>query len=97
VLTSRSEGSSNSVSEYMAMGLPSVVSDIPANRELTDEMVFAPGNANDLAEKIFRLWQDQPLRTRVSREYQEMAAEFSVEKLALRAQSYYSRILSQCP
>jgi glycosyltransferase involved in cell wall biosynthesis len=97
VLTSRSEGSSNSVLEYMAMGLPSVVSDIPANRELTDEVVFVPGNANDLAEKIFRLWQDQPLRTRLSREYQEMAAEFSVEKLALRAQSYYSRILSQCP
>jgi L-malate glycosyltransferase len=97
VLTSRSEGSSNSVLEYMAMGLPSVVSDIPANRELTDEVVFEPGNASDFAEKIFQLWQDQPLRTRLSREYQEMAGEFSVEKLALRAQSYYSRVVSQCP
>src|ERR1700687_2265022 len=97
VLTSRSEGSSNSVLEYMAMGLPSVVSDIPANRELTDEVVFEPGNANDFAEKIFRLWQDQPLRTRLSREYQEMAGEFSLQKLALRAQSYYSRVVSHCP
>ncbi len=97
VLTSKSEGSSNSVLEYMAMGLPSVVTDIPANRELTDEVLFEPGNANELAENIFRLWQDQPLRARLSEEYQETAAEFGLEKLALRAQSYYSRVVSQCP
>jgi L-malate glycosyltransferase len=97
VLTSQSEGSSNSVLEYMAMGLPSVVSDIPANRELTGEVLFTPGDANDFAEKIYRLWQDQPMRARLSKEYQETAAEFGLEKLALRVQSYYSRVVSQCP
>lgn len=97
VLTSRSEGSSNSVLEYMAMGLPSVVSSIPANLELTNEVVFEAGNANDLAEKIFRLWQDEPLRERLSREYVATVSEFGLEQLTLRAQSYYSRVASHCP
>jgi glycosyltransferase involved in cell wall biosynthesis/peptidoglycan/xylan/chitin deacetylase (PgdA/CDA1 family) len=95
VLTSRSEGSSNAVLEYMAMGLPSVLSDIPANRELTLEVLFRPGNAKDLAEKILQLWQDQKMRERLSVEYRELAVEYSIEKFTNRAQSFYSRLASQ--
>jgi glycosyltransferase involved in cell wall biosynthesis len=95
VLTSRSEGSSNSVLEYMAMGLPSIVSDIPANRELLNKVLFQPGNPAELAEKIYRLWQDLSLRACLSKEYREIAAEYSIEKFTVRAQSYYSRMASQ--
>jgi glycosyltransferase involved in cell wall biosynthesis len=95
VLTSHSEGSSNSVLEYMAMGLPSIVSDIPANRELLNEVLFEPGNPADLAEKIYRLWRDPGLRTCLSREYREIAADYSIEKFTARAQNFYNRIASQ--
>jgi len=94
VLTSRSEGSSNSVLEYMSMGLPSIVSDIPANRELLNEVLFQPGNPTDLAEKLYRLWRDLSLRTCLSKEYRETAAEYSIEKFSARAQSYYTRMAS---
>ena len=95
VLTSRSEGSSNSVLEYMSMGLPSIVSDIPANRELLNEVLFQPGNPTDLAEKLYGLWRDLSLRTCLSKQYRDTAAEYSVEKFAVRAQSYYTRVASQ--
>ena len=94
VLTSLSEGSSNSILEYMAMGLPSIVSDLPANRELLDGVLFQPGNPLDLAEKIYRLWLDLSLRTCLSKFSREIAAEYSVEKFSVRAQSYYSRMAS---
>ena len=94
VLTSLSEGSSNSILEYMAMGLPSIVSDLPANRELLKEVLFQPGNPVDLAEKIYRLWQDLSLRTNLSKMSREIAVEYSLEKFSVRAQSYYSRIAS---
>lgn len=94
VLTSLSEGSSNSILEYMAMGLPSIVSDLPANRELLSEVLFQPGNSLDLAEKIYRLWLDLSMRTCLSKLSREIAAEYSVEKFSVRAQSYYSRMAS---
>jgi glycosyltransferase involved in cell wall biosynthesis len=95
VLTSHSEGSSNSVLEYMAMSLPSIVSDIPANRELLDEVIFKTGDATDLAEKILDLWRDEQRRSRLSKEYREIASQYSTEKFTDRAQSYYSRMASQ--
>jgi glycosyltransferase involved in cell wall biosynthesis len=79
----------------MAMGLPSIVSDIPANRELLNKVLFQPGNPAELAEKIYRLWQDLSLRACLSKEYREIAAEYSIEKFTVRAQSYYSRMASQ--
>ena len=92
VLTSRSEGSSNSVLEYMAMAIPSVVSDIPANRELLDQVIFKTDDEVDLADKISYLWQDTASRERLSREYRENALQYGIERFADRAQSFYSRI-----
>lgn len=92
VFTSKSEGSSNSVLEYMAMGLPSVVSDIAPNRELVNGLLFAAGDATDLARKMTELAQDPALRSRLQTEYLATAAQYSLEKFALRAQSYYNRM-----
>jgi glycosyltransferase involved in cell wall biosynthesis/peptidoglycan/xylan/chitin deacetylase (PgdA/CDA1 family) len=94
ILTSHSEGSSNSVLEYMAMGLPTVVSDIPPNRELVDGAFFKPGAARALAEQIEHLWHDAAERSAMSARNVYLAAQFSLEHFALRAQSYYARLAS---
>jgi L-malate glycosyltransferase len=94
VLTSRSEGSSNAVLEYMAMGLPSVVSDLPSNRELVKGLFFAPGDAADLARNLIMLGQNAELCTELRAEYVGTASQFSREKFILRVHTYYSRLMT---
>jgi len=97
LLTSRSEASSNSVLEYMAMGLPVVASDIPGNRDLVNEVFFSAGDAEDLAAKIPSLWNDPGRRARLGEENHRRASEYSLEAFARRAQSYYGKVLAACP
>lgn len=92
VLTSRSEGSSNSVLEYMAVGLPVVLSDIPPNRELLEGVFFQPGDAVDFAEKLMRLWNALSMRAYTADENRQDLAEFSLENMILRAESFYGRL-----
>jgi glycosyltransferase involved in cell wall biosynthesis len=89
LLTSRSEGSSNSLLEYMAMGLPAVVTDLPANRDLVSGVFFEPCNPRDLAEKLFGLWNDRELRAQMQQEYRHQALQYSHEAFARCAQGYY--------
>jgi L-malate glycosyltransferase len=96
LLTSQSEGCSNALLEYMAMGLPAVVSDIPANRELVDEVVFETGNATDLADKLLSLWDDRAQRSRLQCEYRRRAEQYSLETFVQRAQSYYLKLAARC-
>jgi glycosyltransferase involved in cell wall biosynthesis len=96
LLTSRSEGSSNSLLEYMAMGLPSVVSDLPANRELVEGEFFEAGNARELSSRVLSLWQDPKQRARMSGEYRRRAIEFGLDAFAHRAQSYYATLAAEC-
>jgi len=95
ILTSLSEGSSNSLLEYMAMGLPSVVSDIPANRELVSGVLFKAGDPADLADKIKSLCNGAEFRRELSCRYREAAEEFGLEKFSLRTQSFYSRLAAE--
>lgn len=95
LLASLSEGCSNSLLEYMATGLPAVVSDIPANRELVDEVLFEPGNANELADRLLSLWSNLEQRARLQREYRRKAEQFSLEAFVQRAQSYYIKLAAE--
>jgi glycosyltransferase involved in cell wall biosynthesis len=95
LLTSQSEGSSNSLLEYMAMGLPAVVTDLPANRELVGGEFFEAGNARELASRVLALWQDPGRRAQMSGEYRRRAMEFGLEAFARRAQSYYANLATQ--
>jgi L-malate glycosyltransferase len=97
VLTSRSEGSSNSILEYMAMGLPSIVSDIAANRELVSGLLFAPGDVAGLAQGLLRLTRDTAFCAELREEYSRTASEFSMEKFVLRTQDFYSRLAAEIP
>jgi glycosyltransferase involved in cell wall biosynthesis len=93
LLTSRSEASSNAVLEYMAMGLPAVLSDIPGNRDLVDGVFFEPGNAADLARKILGLWHDPDLRQSMHQDYCLRGREHSLEAFSQRAEAYYEGLV----
>jgi glycosyltransferase involved in cell wall biosynthesis/peptidoglycan/xylan/chitin deacetylase (PgdA/CDA1 family) len=95
VLTSHSEGSSNSVLEYMSMNLPSIVSDIPANREVTEALLFTPGDATDLGAKLSLLLRDANLCSQLRAQYKETIEQFSMERFALRAESFYYKLVAE--
>jgi glycosyltransferase involved in cell wall biosynthesis len=57
------------VIEAICCGLPIIVADVEAMRELSDEnaLMFSPGDAEDLGNKIFALGRDDALKVRLSR------------------------------
>jgi glycosyltransferase involved in cell wall biosynthesis/peptidoglycan/xylan/chitin deacetylase (PgdA/CDA1 family) len=95
VLTSLSEGSSNSLIEYMAMGIPTVVSDIPANRELVEGVFFSPGDALDLAHKLIALWKDPVLARSLSARHRDAASICSLDAFTRRAEGFYNRLVTE--
>jgi glycosyltransferase involved in cell wall biosynthesis len=96
VLTSRSEGSSNALLEYMALGLPPVVSDIPPNRELLEGLFFTPGDAQDLAEKVLRLLENRSLATQLSERHRQFVSQFDTEHFLRRAEGFYNQLTPLC-
>ncbi len=94
VLPSHSESSSNALLEYMAMGLPTVVSDIPANRELVESEFFEPGSAAGLAERILWLWNQPEKRQAMAQRNREAALQYSDVTLSQRVQDYYFALAS---
>jgi len=73
------------VQEYMALGLPSVVPDYPANREVITDgrtgMLFEPKNEQELADKLKLLIRDKELRKSIgNKANQEVSRRFTWEK-----------------
>ena len=69
VLPTEGEGMSNALLEAMASGLPCITSDIPVNHELIQNqktgLLFANKDADDLANKLHLLINNQALRQRL--------------------------------
>jgi len=69
VPSAHGEGSSATVKEAWASGLPVIVSDLPSNLELVQPEVnglaFAAGNGRELADAMVRLMRNAPLRERL--------------------------------
>jgi glycosyltransferase involved in cell wall biosynthesis len=86
ILTSGTEGLSNSVLEYMAGGLPVIATDLPANREALGEHPEQPfcklGDSDSLAERLKVLLRDPDLRRELGVRNQRRAlAEFSLDSM----------------
>lgn len=98
VVASRKEGMSNALLEAQAWGLPTVVSDIPANRAVCCEnengLFFPPGNSDVLAEKILFLFSNPAEMQRLGRaSYERMKSNFSREAITRQIQDFYRDLL----
>jgi L-malate glycosyltransferase len=100
VSSSRSEAFSNSILEAMACGCCVVGSRVGGTPELIEDevrgLLFTPGDANQLAEKLLRLIQDAETR----RIFGAAASKFATEKLnieiaAARTMEIYTSILTR--
>ncbi len=100
VLCSHSEGSPNAIMEYMAAGLPSIVTDVGGNGELVEHerfgLVVPPNDIAGLSAAIARLLDDRPLALRMGQAARQRAfAEFGVETQARRYEEFYRELLSK--
>ena len=88
-LTSPSEGFSCALLEAMSAGLPSVVSDIPANRQLVEDAVHGLrvpwSDEHAVCEAFLRLFHDPQLRARMGAAARQRVVDtYSTERVVER-------------
>jgi glycosyltransferase involved in cell wall biosynthesis len=98
VLTSETEGCSNSVLEAMAVGKPVVATDVGGNRELIDEgetgFLVPLGDHEKLAETIIWLLRNPILARAVGQKAKEKTTRrFSLEGMVNQYESLYKEAL----
>jgi len=100
VLSSSSEGFSNSILEYMLAGLPVVASGVGGNPEIIDEgengYLVPPGEPQPLAEKIMALLGDERLRLSLGENARFKVLEnFSLKRMVAEFESCFMRLWGQ--
>ncbi len=99
VLSSESEGFSNSLLEYMATCLPTIATDVGGNREALGEeagILVPPGDAGALAVAIQALVKDPEERARLSNSARERAIRlFNAQDYGPRLVNLYKRLLRE--
>ncbi len=99
ILASDFEGMSNSLMEAMSLGLPCIVSDISANRELITDgetgLLFPLGKCPDLAKLAARVLLDTALADRLGQAARErIATQHKVGQMVAAYESLYRRLLN---
>jgi len=98
VLSSLREGAPISVIEAMMVGVPAVLSDIPALREISDNgkyaLLFQTGDEDDLAAKWISLANDPAERSRLASVARQWALEqFGIETHIANLKRLYSSLV----
>jgi glycosyltransferase involved in cell wall biosynthesis len=98
-LVSPSEGFPCALEEAMSTGLPSVVSDIPANRQLVKHglhgILVSVGDTEKISESIVRLLQDTPLRRRMGDAAREHIIDnYSTNHIVNRYEALFREIVA---
>lgn len=99
VLSSEREGSPISVIEAMMMGVPTVLSDIAALREVSNNAacaeLFRTGDGDDLATKLITLAEKAEYRNRLGAEAKQWATEnFSIGNHIANLIRFYGSVTS---
>jgi glycosyltransferase involved in cell wall biosynthesis len=102
VLSSRSEGFSNSILEYMAAARPVVVTDVGGAREAVEEgrtgHIVAPGDDAAMAARLVALLEDPERARRMGELGRRVVAEkFSCEAQLARTEALYESLLERRP
>ncbi len=97
-LSSRSEGFSNAILEYMAAGLPVVATDVGGNAEAVESgvtgYIVPHGDAAALAEPVIELLLDDALRESMGRAALDRCRRlFEINAVVKRHEEYYQRLL----
>lgn len=95
ILSTRSEGYSNALMEYMAFGLPVIATDILPNREALGEAnipwLFPVGDVQALSQQLKTLCLNEQLRLQTGKENRRQAEQrFSLMKFNLQVQSLFT-------
>jgi glycosyltransferase involved in cell wall biosynthesis len=99
VLTSPSEGFSCALAEAMSAGLPSVVTDIPANAQLVDAgmqgLLVPVGDEKQTADAILDLFRDGARRKSMGDlARRRIVDNYSLEKVADRYEKLFAEVLA---
>jgi len=97
VLSTRREGSPISVIEAMIMGVPAILSDIGALREVSSDgkygVLFRTGDAADLSAKLIALAEEPTRRARLGAKARRWASkEFSIESHIAKLSRLYKSL-----
>jgi glycosyltransferase involved in cell wall biosynthesis len=97
VLPSFQEGMSFAALEGFAYGLPTLLSDIPANREfgLPDVCYFPPGDPERLAETLTQACTDAAIRAKLRMAAKRAADAFAVEATAAATYAICLRLVGK--
>jgi glycosyltransferase involved in cell wall biosynthesis len=98
VLSSKAEGFSNSILEYMAAGRPAVVTDVGGAREAVVDgetgFITPPGDDEALAQAVIRLLDDSELAQKMGeRGRKRIQEKFSSQSQLESIESLYDRLL----
>ena len=92
------EGSSGTIKEAWAVGLPLICSSLSANLELAEHnknaLVFICGIEHDLASNMERLMQDKALQKKLVAAGSAMVQNYTAEKMSTAYTKLYDRLLS---
>ncbi|MDY6824164.1 MAG: glycosyltransferase [Thermodesulfobacteriota bacterium] len=97
--TSDSEGFSNAVMEAMRAGLPVVASDVGGNSELIQDgktgLLFKPGSANDLTEKIVFLLTHSDIADKLGKAArQSIISNFDIQTIVQQHANLYQSMVN---
>jgi len=100
VLPSLAEGTSNTILEAMASGLPVIATKVGGNAELVEDdhtgMFMEPGNWRDLATRIIGYASDPDLRERQGRAARKCVEErFSMDAMVANYANLYERLIQR--